>query len=98
MSAKYGLLDPEEEIDPYELALFRQPKPRRVQWAKHIASRIHDLSDQEDEIIFLAGKPYTKEILPFMRRKCDAPFQLPIGKRYAAMKSAIDQKKRECMK
>ena len=40
LSAKYGLLSPDDVIDPYELTLNRMPKAEREAWARRVEHQI----------------------------------------------------------
>ena len=39
VSGKYGFVDPEEVLDPYDLALQRVPKAERLKWSERVSAR-----------------------------------------------------------
>ncbi len=58
LSAKYGLVSPEQVIEPYDLTLKKMPKAERRRWAEAIASQLHPHLDGVNAVIFLAGRDY----------------------------------------
>lgn len=58
LSAKYGLLNPETLIEPYEKTLNTMPKKERLEWAEYVLRAILDNTAQGDHIVFLAGSRY----------------------------------------
>lgn len=68
LSAKYGLLDLEEEIEPYNQTLNKMPDSEIKKWAEAVVSQLSIISNlQEDEFIFLAGEKYRKYLLPHIK-------------------------------
>lgn len=63
LSAKYHLLDPELEIENYDLTLKTMKKPERQAWAKVVLSQLLPLLNSGDEIVFLAGDSYREFLL-----------------------------------
>ena len=61
LSAKYGLLDLNEEIEPYNETLNKKSDKEIKLWAKNVLERLKQEADLEkDEFIFLAGEKYRK--------------------------------------
>lgn len=84
LSAKYGLVDPDEVIEPYCITLKNKKIDERKKWAEEVFARFKPLISIDDEIIFLAGK-YYREFLEIMFDKNGIFHQtplknLPIGK------------------
>jgi len=65
LSSKYGLIDLEKEIDPYNLTLNTLSAGEIKAWANHVLQQLSQVSDlQNDHFIFLAGMNYRKYLLP----------------------------------
>ncbi|MFH1307944.1 MAG: DUF6884 domain-containing protein [archaeon] len=81
LSAKYGLLNPETEIEPYNLTLNKMPKIQREIWAKEVLGKLGEESNiKNDEFIFLAGQRYREYLIPHLT-DYEVPMQgLGIGK------------------
>lgn len=77
ISAKYHLLDPEREIEKYDLTLKTMKKPEREEWARIVLSQLLPLLEPGDEIIFLAGDAY-REFLMEPLTKAGIKFKIPM--------------------
>ncbi|MFH1500531.1 MAG: DUF6884 domain-containing protein [archaeon] len=65
LSAKYGLLDLETEIFPYNVTLNTMSKMQRQEWAGRVLDRLSKETNlQTDEFVFLAGKKYREYLIP----------------------------------
>jgi len=65
LSAKYGLVDLEEVIAPYNVTLNTMKAPERREWASRVLSQLSSRADlTRDEFIFLAGNRYRENLLP----------------------------------
>jgi hypothetical protein len=58
LSAKYGLLDPNEMIDPYDLTLKGASKQFKSEWAFKADEQIRNSIDRKKRLIILAGDDY----------------------------------------
>jgi hypothetical protein len=58
LSAKYGLLDPESMIEPYDLTLKGASKQFKDEWAYRVDSQIRCTIDKRISLIVLAGDDY----------------------------------------
>lgn len=68
LSAKYGLLNLDDEIDPYELTLKNMPARARSLWAESVLSKMKREVDLENnQFVFLAGMPYRENLLQHIR-------------------------------
>ncbi len=68
LSAKYGLLTLNKEIEPYDLTLNTMKNSEVKQWAENVLRELKQVSNlDEDEIIFLAGEKYRKFLEPSMK-------------------------------
>ena len=67
LSAKYGLLHPDQVVEPYELTLKKLRKPERVAWAKCVQAQLSTALPTTADVIFLGGTHYREELVPFLR-------------------------------
>jgi len=81
LSAKYGLVGLNEEIEPYDLTLNEMRSNEIKEWAKTVLTQLKKLTDLKiDEFIFLAGNNYRKYLLPDITNYKVPMEGLPIGK------------------
>ena len=67
LSAKYGLLDMEKEIEPYEQTLSNMPIKEVKLWASHVVNQLKEIGSlNEMEVTFLAGEKYRKFLIPHL--------------------------------
>ena len=67
LSAEYGLLDLEQEINPYEKTLNNMRANEVKQWASQVIEQIRNIGAvDETEFTFLAGEKYRKYLLPHL--------------------------------
>jgi cytoplasmic iron level regulating protein YaaA (DUF328/UPF0246 family) len=67
LSAKYGLLDLETEIDPYNQTLNTMSAEENRSWAEKVLQQLSRMADlNQDHFIFLAGEKYRKNLLPHL--------------------------------
>ena len=65
LSAKYGLLDLDTEIEPYDLTLNNMPSNEIKSWAKKVLKQLSAITNlKQDHFVFLAGVKYRKHLLP----------------------------------
>ena len=68
LSAKYGLVNLEKEIDPYNLTLNKMKAIQVKAWAEQVVSDLRkEVNLDNDEIIFLAGSRYRKYLIPHIK-------------------------------
>ena len=68
LSAKYGLLELNQEVEPYEQTLNNMRVSEVNHWASQVLQQIKSISSVEEaEYIFLAGERYRKYLIPHMR-------------------------------
>lgn len=81
LSARHGLLNPNQRIQSYDTALKNMPITERKRWARKVASELQRLVIDDTEIHLLCGQKY-REFLPSLlpRLKFFAPLEsLSIG-------------------
>ena len=90
ISAKYGLLDPEASIEPYDVTLNAMTAADVKRWAEQVLVQLDDCYDlQNDYFIILAGTKYRKYLIPHMA-SYEVPMEgLPIGKQLQFLKTQI---------
>ncbi len=81
LSAKYGLLALDDEIEPYDLTLNTMRIKEKKEWADNVLEQIKKVEDISDtKFIFLAGANYRKYLIEHMPYY-EVPMEgLPIGK------------------
>ena len=81
LSAKYGLLNPNDIIEPYEQTLKAMKAGKRRAWAKSVIEELRKHSDlYTDHFVFLAGTAYRQDLIPYLKR-CSVPMEgLGFGK------------------
>jgi hypothetical protein len=98
LSAKYGLLDPDETIEPYELTLKGAPKQFKSEWAIKVDEQIRAAIDPKKHLIVLAGDDYYAPLVEAGKgRPLDflAPMQgLSLGNRLVFLNQCIRIHKR----
>ena len=81
LSAKYGLLRLDEEIEPYDKTLNKMRSNEIKEWANSVLNQLKKSTDIEnDEFIFLAGNNYRKFLLPYLKHYKIPMLGLSIGK------------------
>jgi cytoplasmic iron level regulating protein YaaA (DUF328/UPF0246 family) len=90
LSAKYGLLGLEEEVEPYNETLNNMSDDEIKEWAKQVVNKLKEIADlKNDEFIFLAGDKYRKFIIPHIA-KYEIPMKgLGIGKQLKFLKDRL---------
>ena len=81
LSAKYGLLKPDDIIEPYEKTLNNMKANERRTWAENVLSKLrHEVDLQKENFVFLAGMPYREGLLPHIKHY-EIPMEgLPFGR------------------
>jgi cytoplasmic iron level regulating protein YaaA (DUF328/UPF0246 family) len=81
LSAKYGLLSLDEEIEPYDITLNKMRSGEIKEWADSVLNQLNKSTDREhDMFIFLAGNNYRKFLLPHLKHYKIPMLGLGIGK------------------
>ena len=87
LSAKYGLVGLDDEIEPYDLTLNKMKSDEIKIWANNVLKQLARESDlNNDEFVFLAGENYRKYLVSYIE-KYNVPLQgLGIGKQLKFLK------------
>lgn len=88
LSAKYGLLNLEQEIDPYEQTLNNMRANEVKRWANQVIEQIKKICViEETEFVFLAGEKYRKYLLPHLNNVQIPLKDLRIGEQLQLLKT-----------
>ncbi len=83
LSALYGLVNPETQIDAYDKTLNDMSVAARRQWAETVWAELRKLLKPKDTVVFLAGNNYRQFLMAPLREAgvaVDVPMQaLRIG-------------------
>ena len=67
LSAKYGLVELDDEVEPYDLTLNEMSTLEIRRWANAVLHQLAAKADlQNDQFVFLAGTKYRKDLLPHL--------------------------------
>jgi cytoplasmic iron level regulating protein YaaA (DUF328/UPF0246 family) len=58
LSAKYGLLDPDDVVEPYDETLNKMPVNQRRSWSKKVLEDLIPKLNVGDQVVVLAGMKY----------------------------------------
>ena len=89
LSAKYGLLLSDDQIEPYDLTLKNMPIIQRKEWADTVFHQImmRLKLDQIKRVFFHTGKEYREYLIPKLEKlgiQCNIPLEgLSYGKQLA---------------
>ena len=83
LSAKYGLVHPDQVIEPYNVTLKKMGKGTRQAWAAQVFDSLKPHLSPGDTIVFLAGQDYREFLFALVTRlgcKTEIPMEwLRIG-------------------
>ena len=90
LSAKYGLVALDQEIDTYDLTLKNFSKQELINWSADTLQQLQKVTDlNNDRFVFLAGDKYRKYLIP-KHKNYEIPFKgLGIGKQLQQLKNKI---------
>jgi len=67
LSAKYGLLELEQEIDRYDKSIYEMLDKEKIEWTNMVINSLSNVSNlKEDKYIFLTDDDYCASLLPFL--------------------------------
>lgn len=85
LSAKHGVLDPNQLIEPYDVTLTRMPKKAREDWATKVRKQIKQVAG-DDDIVVLAGDYYIAPFKGITNKVLNPLDKLEIGERLQWLK------------
>ncbi len=77
LSAKYGLVSPEEMLEPYEETLNTMSTGKRREWAARVQRQMDHRLPRADRIVVLAGQRYREFLMEYLRRRA-ATVEVPL--------------------
>ena len=91
LSAKYGLVQLDEEIEPYDMTLNTMSTRERRNWADKVIRQLQCYCDlEEDHFVILAGEKYRQYLLPHLKSYEHPLAGLPIGKQLQYLKKKTE--------
>lgn len=91
LSAKYGLLHPDQIISYYDVTLKNKTEKEKKRWSEKVILQIEKMNIRSDQIVCFAGKDYNK-YLPY--EKFFSRFKnFGIGKQLGFFKKELNQTK-----
>ena len=69
LSAKYGLLNPNVDIDPYDESLYNKSRTEYNQWVKSVTKQLDEIVTEDTVIDFYCGKKYRDGLIPYLTRR-----------------------------
>lgn len=69
LSAKYGLLQPDRTVEPYDETLKSMSEAQRKQWAASVFQDLRSRSRTSDRITILAGNFYRKHLMSLLSQE-----------------------------
>lgn len=88
LSAKYGVLELEDEVSPYNLTLNEMSEKEKKEWSIKVFNQLKKKNiDFNEETIFLVGENYRKYLLKYFSNYKIPIEGLPIGKQLAFYKN-----------
>ena len=90
LSAKYGLLELDQVISPYEMTLNTMKESEKKTWSSKVIDSLRQKTDLKlDMFIFLAGRNYRKYLTPYLTYY-DVPLEgLSFGKQLQELKRRV---------
>ena len=90
LSAKWGLIDLDKEIEPYNKTLNKMNSIEKIHWANNVLHDLREITDlDKDEFIFLAGENYRKHLIPHIKNYKIPLKGLSIGRQLQYLKRQI---------
>lgn len=90
LSAQHGLLDPGQEVEPYERTLSRMNAAERTEWERAVCQVLQERLPKGAHVLMLAGAGYRDAIVPLLKERghtVDVPLaDLGIGRQLAWLK------------
>ncbi len=87
LSAKYGFLEPKQEIEPYDITLNKMTVKQRLIWSKAVIKDLSKCCDlNKDKFIILTGIKYRENIIPHINHYEIPMVGLGIGKQLKFLK------------
>jgi hypothetical protein len=69
LSAKYGLVGPDEVIEPYDMTLNTMGVAERRNWSRQVEQQMDERMPNADRIVVLAGQRYREFLVEYLARR-----------------------------
>jgi hypothetical protein len=69
LSAKFGLVAPDQAISPYEQTLNDMPRAERVAWASRVRAQMDEAAPVGGRCIVLAGQRYREFLMEYLKER-----------------------------
>lgn len=90
LSAKYGLVELDQVVEPYEQTLIGKNKQIIKEWGEKVKSQLEKKANlREDQFVFLAGEKYQQALHPHISNDENPLKGLGLGKRLKFLKEQI---------
>lgn len=91
LSAQYGLLALDDEVEPYDVTLNNMPAEERKTWTKGVLKQLNNKFDLEnDHFVILAGDRYRQYLIKNLK-SFEIPLKgLRIGKQLQYLKRSLN--------
>jgi hypothetical protein len=90
LSTEYGLIEPDEIIEPYDRSPNLMTAKHLRAWVATVLGRLKSLADiQNDRFIFLTGRQYSKYLIPHLKHVEQPLGELTIGRRKHFLKAHL---------
>lgn len=63
LSAKYGLIYPDQIIQPYDSSLITMSTKERKRWSERVSANLNIVVSSQDHVTFLAGLKYREYLI-----------------------------------
>ncbi len=91
LSTKYGLLEPDEVVEPYDVTLNSMRAVEVKAWAKTVLEQLQAKTDlKQDKFVFLAGEKYRKYLLPRLAHYAIPLKGMRIGEQLQYLKRSLE--------
>lgn len=96
LSAKYGLVEPDEVIAPYDKTVNGMSAAQRRAWARQLWSELKEWLKPGDQVVILAGKSYRENLIePIREAGCRVKVPMK-GLKFGEQKRWLKQRLKEC--
>lgn len=98
LSAKYGLLDMDKIINPYNFTLNNVNERYKKNWSYRVIKELDKKIKKTDKVIFLAGKSYNKYLKMYYKNNLEPLEGLRIGEKMKKLNKLIKEEKERIKK
>lgn len=96
LSAKYGLVNPDAVIEPYEKTLNAMGRNERIEWSRGVTNALDPSLDGVAFVVIFAGKKYREFLAPKLRERgiavCVPMEGLGNGKQIAWLNARLNER------